>query len=66
MTKPMLFFYSKEDIYSDPADVQKLFERCAAPQKEIDWFEKGIHSHIRINDEARYDALIENFLKEAQ
>lgn len=66
MTKPVLFLYSKEDIYSDPAAVQTLFDRCAAPQKEIDWFEKGIHSHIRINNEARYDALIENFLKAAQ
>lgn len=63
MTKPVLFFYSKEDIYSNPADVQKLFEKCAASRKEIHWFEKGVHSHIRINDETRYDALIENFLK---
>lgn len=66
MKKPMLFFYSKEDIYTDPAAVQTLFERCASPQKEIDWFEKGVHSHLRINDEARYDALIENFLKSVQ
>lgn len=66
MKKPMLFFYSKEDIYSVPEEVQKLFERCAAEKKEIDWFDKGIHSHIRINNEARYDALIEDFLKAAQ
>lgn len=63
MKKPMLFIYSKQDVLSDPENCRKLYEKCGGKKKLV-WFDKGIHSHIRINDEKGYDAAITDFLKE--
>lgn len=65
LEKPILFFYSKQDVFSKPENVQKLYDKCVAP-KRIHWFEKGIHSHIRINCEEEYDGLIKEFLWDRQ
>lgn len=64
MNKPMLFMYSHEDVYSDVESVNRLFEKCGAAQKKLQWFDKGIHSHIRINCQQRYDETISDFVKE--
>ena len=61
MRKPMLFIYSKEDVYSDKESIGKLFEKCGAEDKKLVWFDKG----IRINAEEKYDETIMNFVKEA-
>ncbi len=66
MKKPMLFLYSKEDIYSTPADIGQMYEKCGSEKKQIVWLEKGIHSHVRINAVEKYDGTIEEFLKENQ
>ena len=63
MQKPMLFLYSKEDIYSVPSDINEMYNLCGSESKEIVWFEKGIHSHIRINAEEKYDSIIEDFIE---
>ncbi len=65
MHKPMLFIYSGKDVYSDKESVGKLFEKCGAEDKKLVWFDKGIHSHIRVNAEEKYDEMIMNFVKEA-
>ncbi len=64
MNKPMLFIYSKEDVYSPADNVNRLYEKCGAEQKRLLWFDKGIHSHIRINAEEKYDQAITDFVKE--
>lgn len=63
MNKPMLFMYSKKDVYSDPEKINGMYEKCPAV-KQIKWFNEGIHSHIRINQTEEYDKTIEDFLAE--
>lgn len=65
MNRPMLFMYSKEDVYSDAESIGAMFEKCGSSKKTIKWFDKGIHSHIRINAEEEYDKTIIDFVKEA-
>jgi len=59
---PMLFMYSKEDFYVPPKNGQKLFDACPSPKKELKFFPKGRHSHVRFNNTEAYDAAIEEFL----
>lgn len=58
-----LFLYGKQDIFSVPEKSQQLFDRCKSPDKRLVWFEKGGHSHLRINNETAYDQAIVDFLK---
>lgn len=62
LTKPILFLYSKEDKFSIPEKAQLLYD-ITPGEKEIVWFEKGAHSHIRINNQERYDNSIKEFVK---
>jgi len=64
MKKPILFIYSKEDAYSLPELGQKLYEKCGSEKKRLVYFEHGVHSHVRINDETGYDLAVENFIKD--
>ncbi len=58
----MLFLYGEKDIFSIPPKSQQLFDACAAKDKKLVWFNKGGHSHLRINNIASYDkAIIEFF-----
>ena len=59
---PILFIYGREDMFSLPPKSQKLFDTCTSKNKKIIWFEKGAHSHLRINNEAAYDAAIKEFV----
>lgn len=61
LDRPILMLHSKEDKFSVPSEAQKLFDDCAAP-KRIVWFDHGAHSHIRINDEEKYDNAVKQFL----
>ncbi len=63
MHKPILFLYSLQDAYSVPEKGRELFELCTAP-KQLVWFEKGVHSHLRINAPEKYDQAILDFIKE--
>lgn len=59
----VLCLYGEQDLYSEPAQSCRWFEACAAQDKTIVWFEKGGHSHLRINNMQRYDDAIESFLR---
>lgn len=63
LKKPILFIYSKEDIYSVPEKSQLLYDACES-QKKILWFDKGGHSRVRINNQEKYDNSVIDYLKE--
>lgn len=63
LQKPVLFLNGKEDRFSLPKKSQKLFDLCPSAQKKLVWFEKGSHSHLRLNNTAQYDNSIGEFLK---
>ena len=57
----ILFLYGEKDIFSIPPKSRQLFEACAARDKKLVWFEKGGHSHLRINNTEKYDRTIIDF-----
>ena len=61
--KRMLFLYGKQDVFSIPVKSQQLFDACSAEDKRLVWFDKGSHSHLRINNVEKYDESIVEFLK---
>lgn len=62
--KKVLFLYGEKDIFSIPKKSRQLFAACNAKHKKLVWFEKGGHSHLRINNTKEYDAAIIDFFKE--
>lgn len=60
----VLFLYGEKDIFSLPKKSRILFEKCGSADKKLVWFEKGGHSHLRINNTEKYDATIVEFLNE--
>lgn len=63
LKKPILFLHSKEDVFSLPEEVQRVYDKCTS-DKELVWFDKGAHSRVRINASEKYDDTITAFLKE--
>ncbi len=61
--KPILFLYSREDKFSLPKNAEELYAKCNSPKKIV-WFDKGVHSHLRINSVEKYDQAICDFLQE--
>lgn len=59
---PYLFICGKNDKFSLPERSKELFAKCGSADKEIVWFEKGAHSHLRINNEDEFDAAIADFV----
>lgn len=59
----VLFLYGEKDIFSIPQKSRKLFNACSAKDKKLVWFDKGGHSHLRINNTEKYDNAIIEFLK---
>lgn len=59
-----LFLFGEQDIFSRPPKSHKLFAACSAPDKKIVWFERGGHSHLRINNTEKYDAAIVDFVND--
>lgn len=60
---PVLMLHGKEDIFSLPEKAVELYEKCGSETKELVWFEKGLHSQLRITNEERYDEAIVEFLR---
>lgn len=60
---PVLFICGRQDISSLPKNAERLYAACASDKKQIVWFERGAHSHLRITDPPRYDAAVMNFVK---
>lgn len=60
--KRILFLFGEKDIFSLPEKSKELYAACASDKKEIVWFEKGGHSHLRINNTEKYDKTIADFI----
>lgn len=60
----VLFLYGEQDIFSIPEKSKKLFAACSAEDKQLVWFGKGGHSHLRINNTEDYDNAIITFFKD--
>ncbi len=59
----VLFLYGEKDIFSIPKKSIELFNACSSKDKKLVWFDKGGHSHLRINNTEKYDNAIIGFLK---
>ena len=59
---PILMLCGREDKFSLPERSQQPFDMCPS-RKRIEWFEKGAHSHLRINAPEQYDAAIADFVR---
>lgn len=59
----VLFLYGEKDVFSIPKKSIQLYNACASVDKKLVWFEKGGHSHLRINNTEKYDNAIIEFLK---
>lgn len=57
----ILFLYGEKDIFSIPKKSRKLYAACVSQDKKLVWFEKGGHSHLRINNTEKYDQAIIDF-----
>ena len=57
----VLFLYGQMDIFSIPQKSRELFAACVSKDKKLVWFEKGGHSHLRINNTQQYDQAIIDF-----
>lgn len=57
----VLFLYGEKDIFSIPEKSRQLFAACVARDKKLVWFDKGGHSHLRINNQEKYDQAIIDF-----
>ena len=64
MRQPVLFLFGELDAFSIPEKSRKIFDRCASKKKKLIWFDKGAHSHLRINNTEKYDREIIEFLSE--
>ena len=60
LKKPILFLHSREDVFSLPGEVQRVYDRCQC-EKKLVWFEKGAHSRVRVNAPERYDETVIDF-----
>ncbi len=58
----MLFLYGTKDVFSIPEKTKILFKKAGAKNKKLIWFDKGGHSHLRINNTEKYDDAIAEFL----
>ncbi len=59
-----LFLYGEQDVFSLPEKSKQLFNKCGSSDKRIVWFDKGGHSHLRINNTEKYDQAIVDFLND--
>jgi dipeptidyl aminopeptidase/acylaminoacyl peptidase len=63
LEKPLLMLHSEKDIFSLPDQAKELFERCKTSDKQLIFFPKGAHSHVRINNTIKYDEEVTKFIK---
>ena len=59
----VLFLYGEKDIFSIPKRSRQLFDACICHDKKLVWFDKGGHSHLRINNTEKYDQAIIDFFE---
>lgn len=63
---PFLFIWSEEDIFTVKEKSLELFEACASKHKELSFFPKGRHSHVRASQPEAFDKAVDEFLKKYQ
>lgn len=63
MDIPILFIWSKQDFFCTKPKGEELFNACASKYKELNFFPKGRHSHVRSSQKAEYDEAIAKFLQ---
>lgn len=63
-TGPLLMLHGREDVFSLPAKAELLFKLSASTQKKLVWFDKGMHSHLKIVAPEKYDKVVWDFLRE--
>lgn len=61
---PVLFLHCKNDKFSIPENLEKIYSACKSEQKSIVWFDEGSHSHVRNHNVEKYDSSIKDFLKQ--
>ena len=59
---PILFLWSKDDIYCTMEKNQELFAECKSKYKEVKFFPSGRHSFVKYNNAEDYDKTIAEFL----
>ena len=59
----VLMLFGEQDIFSVPKKSKIFFEKCSSPTKKIVWFDKGGHSHLRINNVEKYDNAIKDYIR---
>ena len=62
--QPILFLFGELDKFSVPEKSKQLFAACTSADKKLVWFDKGCHSHLRINNVEKYDNEIKEFINE--
>ena len=60
---PVLYIFGEKDAFSRPEKSRELFAATKSEAKEIQWFSKGSHSHLRINNKEAYDNAVKAFVK---
>jgi len=63
MDIPILFIWSKQDNFCTKTNGEEMFNACASKYKELRFFMKGRHSHVRSSQKAEYDEVIAKFLQ---
>lgn len=63
LDKPILYIFGEKDVFSRPDKSRQLFAATKSKDKEILWFSKGSHSHLRINNREAYDSAVKDFVK---
>ncbi len=62
-TGPLLMIHGKEDVFSLPAKAEKMFAKASSENKKLVWFSEGMHSHLKIRAQERYDEVVGDFIR---
>ncbi len=62
-TGPLLMIHGRQDVFSLPKKAEQLYELAASKNKKLVWFDEGMHSHLKIRAQDRYDEVVGEFLK---
>jgi pimeloyl-ACP methyl ester carboxylesterase len=60
---PVLFIWRSRDLFCNKSKSEELFEACASKHKEVCFFPRGRHAHVRSTQEAEYDKVVAYFLQ---
>ena len=63
-TGPLLMIHGRQDTFSLPPKAEKMFALAASKHKKLVWFDEGMHSHLKIRAQDRYDEVVGEFIKE--